>query len=233
MALPINRTVANTAAEHVADHNTMHRLYNVLQVTPDTPPAVPNAKDDEFDGTSSVSWTQFGSPNTWNINSTLTGHAYLKASGSGGTLVGVVQAVPSFPFTATVKLKGTTRRANFHRGGGLCFFPAGAISGVSAPVYYGLVHNTNFEIDRVKYSDLSTFGSQTQQYSGPITPVYLRAIVNSATSVDLAFSQDGVGFVTHVAAYNPTFSIGQIGLANSEESALGGVESWFEWFRVV
>jgi hypothetical protein len=30
MALPVNRTVANTANEHVADHNTLHGQYNDL-----------------------------------------------------------------------------------------------------------------------------------------------------------------------------------------------------------
>ncbi len=39
MTLPTNRTTANTRAEHVADHNTLHGLHNVLEGS--TIPSVP------------------------------------------------------------------------------------------------------------------------------------------------------------------------------------------------
>lgn len=35
--LPTNRTTANTAAEHVADHNTVHAVNNIIDAKGDIP----------------------------------------------------------------------------------------------------------------------------------------------------------------------------------------------------
>lgn len=79
-SLPTDRTTANTPAEHVADHNTLHATHNLIDtvgdeddvltvvdgapawapaqsgtsvVSADTPPASPSAYDQEFDAASS------------------------------------------------------------------------------------------------------------------------------------------------------------------------------------
>lgn len=198
----------------------------------DEPPGSPSAYDDEFDGTTSVTWTAFGSPASNTVNSTRPGHLYLQASGTGSTLVGRVQTAPaSFPFTVSTKVAGTTSRANYHRGGGLCFFPSGAISGGSSPVYFGVNHNAGARVARITYSGLSGYGGEAYEALGAkLAPVYLRAVFTSATAVSLQWSHDGWAWQVVEAPTLP-FSVGQIGLACSEEGG-GGLDVYFDWLRV-
>ena len=71
--------------------------------SPDAPPTSPNAKDDEFDGSSSVTWTSTPTaPNAWDINTTSPDCAYWTANsgGASATYVGKYQSVPSMPLFA-------------------------------------------------------------------------------------------------------------------------------------
>lgn len=201
----------------------------------DSPPGSPNAKDDEFDGSSSVTWTTTPTaPNAWDINSTRAGFAYLKASGTGGVYVGKYQAVPaSYPYTITAKVTSTAR-ANNHRGGGIILAPASP-TGASALYYFGSLYSS--VAPRYAARILGTFNGGFTSASGAVlsgswTPIYIRVIVNSATSVTCQASADGVSWFTSEAAFNPGFTPAFMGLAANEESALGGVESWFDWWRI-
>lgn len=199
----------------------------------DTKPGSPNAKDDEFDGTSSVTWTNTPTaPNAWDINTTRAGHAYLKASGSGAALVGKYQAVPSFPFTITAKLSSTTGRAGFHRGGGI-FIAAASPTGSSNAVYVGAQNDSQRVYNRITETLGGSFVSQSAKtYYGHWGPVYLRLVVTSATSVTPYMSHDGWSWLQIEAAFNPGFTPGVMGLCANEESAGGGVEAQFDFFRI-
>lgn len=203
----------------------------------DYPPASPNAKDDEYDGTSTVTWTNTPTAaNAKDRNTTRPGHLYIKTSGSGANLVGEYQPIPaSFPFTVTAKVVSTTGRANYHRAGGLVFYPATPTS-ASPCVYFGLVFNTTgIEITRVTYTDATTFGSQST-FAGvrtgtPAREIYLKAVFTSATSASLYYSTDGYAWILD-ATYTFPFTVANMGVAQSEETALGGVEAYYKFFRV-
>lgn len=202
----------------------------------DVPPAVANAKDDEFDGTSTATWIATPTaPNVANVNSTVPHGLYMKATGSGSTLVGRYQAAPSFPFTITTKLTGTTARQNFMRGGGIILLPS-APTNASAATYFGPVYNsTGIEFVRIAYTNMSTFGSQSTlvgpRWGVPAPQMYLRAVVTSATAVSFYASHDGRIWTPLNAGYTNPFSIANIGLGLSEE-ATGGCEARLEFFRV-
>lgn len=204
----------------------------------DAPPVSPNAKDDEFDGTSSATWTATPvAPSVTDRNTTRPSHLYIKAAGSGSNLVGRHQPIPAaFPFTVTTKLASSTGRANFHRGGGIILLPA-APTAASPELYIGVVYNTNgVECVRVYYTNGTTFGNQStfpgNRVGLPARPHYLRVVATSATSISTYMSTDGWAWVPIEVGYTVPFAIGRVGLGLSEETALGGVEAFFDFFRV-
>lgn len=77
MTLPTNRTTANTAAEHVSDHNTVHGFYN-------THPTDPAAHSGTYVAATIVTGT--GIDPTGVADSTAAIHALRTAAGVGGTL---------------------------------------------------------------------------------------------------------------------------------------------------
>lgn len=201
--------------------------------SPDKPPATRSTYDDEFDGSTAPTWTAFGSPAVDVVHTNRPGHLHLRSAGTGSMLVGRVQAAPTtFPFTVKAKLASSTFRQNFQRGGGLCFFPAGAISLTSTPRYWGVVYDSGYKTSLITYADLDSFSSQVIGIppSAPRGPFYFRAVFASATSVTCAWSEDGWAWY-ELAAQTLPWDIGQIGLACSEE-ATGGLDAYFDWFRV-
>jgi hypothetical protein len=199
----------------------------------DKPPTTANAKDDEFDGTSGVTWTATPTaPNAWNINSNREHHAYIKASGSGSAYVGRYQAVPgSYPYTITSKVS-TTARGNFQRGGGIILAPA-APTGTSNIVYVGSLYNNGRVVERIIAQFGGTFVSQTAALlAGYWGPVYVKLTVNSATSMSSWASTDGFAWLPIEAAVNPGFTPAYMGLALNDETLGAGCEGWFDFFRV-
>lgn len=207
----------------------------------DKPPASPNAKDDEYDGTSTVTWTATPTAaNAKDRNSTRADHLYIKAaSGNASHLVGEYQAIPgSFPFTVTSKVVSTTGRQAFHRAGGLYFAPASPTTS-SAVVYFGSVYNSSapagMEIVRITYTNDSTFGSQStfvgQRAGLPMREYYLKAVFTSATAASLYYSSDGYAWIL-AEAYTFGFTVANMGVAQAEETANTGVEAFYGFFRV-
>jgi hypothetical protein len=199
----------------------------------DIPPVSPNAKDDEFDGTSTVTWTSTPTaPNAWDINTTRAHHAYLKASGSGAALVGKYQAVPaSYPYTITAKVT-STGRSNYHRTGGI-FVAAASPTGSSNAVYLGGEFSTSMQSGRILQTLGGTYTSQTIGYLiNHFAPLYMKMKVNSATSIDMWVSVDGYSWMRVETAYNPGFTPGVMGMICNEESAGGGVEAFYDFFRI-
>lgn len=199
----------------------------------DKPPASPNGKDDEFDGTSSVTWTSSPTaPNAFDINTSRESHMYLKASGSGAAYVGKYQAVPgSYPYTITTKVS-TTARGNFQRGGGIILAPT-TPTGTSNIVYVGSLYNNARVVERIIAQFGGAFVSQTSAIlSGYWGPVYLKLTVNSATSMSSWGSTDGYNWIPIETAVNPGFTPAYMGLALNDETLAAGCEAWSDFFRI-
>jgi hypothetical protein len=212
-----------------------------VDVSGDPPPNAPNAKDDEFDGTSAVSWTTTPTaPNASDIDTTERGCLYVKASGSGAVLVGKYQAVPaSYPYTITTKVH-STGRLSFHKSGGIILIPSSPTNSSSALLLSHTARSSaNAGIQRTILTLGGTFSSESSapgplpEVLGPAKgPRYLRVKVNSATSVDTLASADGKAWFSVESGLNPGFTPAFMGLACNEESGAGGVEAYFDFFRV-
>lgn len=203
----------------------------------DIPPTSPNAKDDEFDGTTSVTWTATPTAAAaWNINSDRLHHLHLQALlAQAANTVGRHQPVPgSYPFTFTTKLAGHTARSNFSYAG-LVLAPASPISS-SLLVYFGPQANTSssgFSVRRGSnnFAGSGSFSETVSPVGGMFQPVYLRITVNSATSIDLSMSLDGVAWLPVQSAFNPGFTPGVMGLVACYNGG-GAVDAYFDFFRV-
>lgn len=201
-------------------------------------PASPSAYDDEFDGSSGVSWTTTPTaPNAYDVNSTAPGCAYVRASGSSAAMVGKYQAIPgSYPFTITARVSSTAR-ANYHRGGGIFIAPA-TPTGSSNLLYLGHLFHTTYGTRNVQRTIQSFAGSavsntgQTLLANNCWGPLYLRLVANSATSVTSQASLDGKAWFTVESAANPGFTPGVMGFSCNEEGSAVGVEAFFDFFRV-
>lgn len=205
---------------------------------PDATPTSPNAKDDEFDGSSSVTWTSTPTaPNAWDINTTAKDCAYLKANsgGSSATYVGKYQSVPSTPFTITAKVASTCR-ANYQRGGGIFIAPSSPTS-TSSLVYLGHIFHTSYQ-NRALMRVQALFNGSSPTNTTPtvLLPMwgwaYLRLVVTSATNVSSYGSADGRAWFALETGLNPGFTPGVMGVCANEEGAAGPVEAYFEYFRV-
>lgn len=203
----------------------------------DGAPAVPNAQDDEFDGKSTAVWTATPTaPAVWSSNADVAGALHVRAAGSASNYVGKTQPVPgAYPYTITTKLSGHTARANFHRAGGIILAPAGA-TGTSNIVYCGLAFDTTngagLVVARITATLAGTFTSQTTGTRTGHNPMWLKVTVASATSLAFSASMDGRFWMPIETALNPGFTPGLMGLVCGEETALGGVDTVFDFFRV-
>lgn len=205
---------------------------------PDSPPSSPNAKDDEFDGSSSVTWTSTPTaPNAWDINTTAKDCGYLKvdSGAASAAYVGKYQSTPATPFTITTKVSSTCR-GNYQRGGGIFIGPASptATSGI---VYLGHIYHTTYQnraLMRVKA--LFNGSSPTNTTPTMLFPAwgcaYLRLVVSSATSVSSYGSFDGRAWFLIESGLNPGFTPGVMGVCANEEGTAGPVEAYFDYFRV-
>lgn len=207
----------------------------------DKPPAVSNAKDDEFDGLSSVSWVNGPfAPSTWSINSTRESHAIIGSNGNGNNLVTKVQTVPAFPFTAMAKLAGSTARLA-NNTVGIILAPASPAS--TSPVLIAGLQTAaaNEFYQRLLWSNhTSSFTSSVvarnvgtasgNPLKAPM-PLYLRFDVASATSVAVGFSWDGWNWVYTDSALNPGFTPGVMGIG-IDEFGTANLAAHFDWFRV-
>lgn len=198
-------------------------------------PRTPGSKDDEFDGLSSVSWSNGPTaPTTWDINTTAKGFGYLRANGSGTNFVSVIQAVPgSYPFTITAKVN-STRRGNTHLGLGLVMGPASPTTS-SKILYFGPTWQSSHISQRLIYNTwaaTSFVGAATanvlDRWGGP---AYLRFVVTSATNLAVYASMDGVLWTVVETGLNPGFTPGVMGLGLCENGT-ADLEGVAEFFRV-
>jgi hypothetical protein len=200
----------------------------------DVKPVAPHVKDDEFDGSSAVVWTSTPTaPTAWDIDTTREDHAYLKAAGVGSTIVGKYQAIPATPFTVVAKLAGTTHRSNYHRGGEILLIQNGAVGAGSAMVGVGAVYVDAYRVHREYRTNFATWNNDVNvDIRAPLTPLYFKVIVNAAANgIDCYWSPDGWAWRPVQVGYGVPFTIGYVGLGCNEESAGGGVETFWDFIR--
>ena len=230
----------------VFDHRT--RMYKPSEVTVDDidgaagaggvyppPPTEPNARNDEFDGTSTAVWSPTPIPALEAESLSRPGHLRLKASGSANKYVGLLQPVPTtFPFTVETKLVSSTIRAGSHRTGLL--FSEG-LGQFSTMAMVGLLVNTSAIgtwFAAAWNGSLSGGGHNviTTQYPSIPRDLYLRVRVNSLNSLDIEMSSDAHVWSPIATNWNPGFNMAYMGLALNEEGSNIGTESSFEYFRI-
>lgn len=206
----------------------------------DKPPTSPNAKDDEFDGSTSVTWTDTPTAAAlWNVDGDRSHHLHLQAaSAQAGNTVGKYQSAPgSYPYTFAAKLAGHDLRANYGFVG-LLLAPAAPTS-TSLMVYFGPQYNSGSSGLSVRrgsnnFAGTGSFSETVAPafWTNMILPIYLRMIVSSATSVALQMSADGWAWVPVQTGFNPGFTPGVMGLVANYNSGGNTVDSYFDFFRV-
>lgn len=198
-------------------------------------PTSPNEKNDEFDGTSLVSWSNTPNQAAASEITSRPGHLRLRASGTNNNYVGLLQAVPAaFPYTIETKLVSSTIRAGSHRTGILL---AEGVGQFSTMAMIGVRVNQNVSgawFASAWNGSMSGGGQNAQTAEFPTTPrdLYLRVKLNSASSLDISMSGDAHVWSPIATNWNCGFTPTRMGLALNEEGAAIGTESSFEYFRV-
>lgn len=208
-----------------------------LSGSPDQKPASPSANNDEFNENTSgtpTGWTVFQPVSAITVD-TNTVKSQLHLAGPGDSKnrwAGIYKAIPTFPFTVTAKVSDMSLLATVAAG---IFVSGGIPGGVAVP--FALQFTTqdpsgsapstaNAQI----FTQYDTFGSSLGSaltYVG--SPMYLRMIVTSATSITYEASPNGLVWTVLHSAANPGFTPTNVGLTVSTQGAAS--EAMFDWIR--
>lgn len=197
-------------------------------------PASPNAKDDEFDGTSTVTWTTTPTaPTTMNITDR-PGALRIVGNGTGAAYVGELQPVPaSYPYTITAKVLTSSIRGGNCRGGGIIL--TNGVVGGSSVCYFGHVLSTFVSTWAVKGTLAGSWGGGGSAWgNGQRTNTHFKVVVLDSTTIDCFVSWDGTSWFKVETAFVTGFTTPtHMGLAVTDESnGTGGCDAYFDFFRV-
>jgi hypothetical protein len=217
-----------------ADLNTRDQLLTLGGLAGLIPPTSPNAKDDEFDGTSSVTWSNTPTAAaTASHNSKSPGRLFLNVASGVGAFGGRVQAVPGgYPYTITTRIAHATIFGNYQKAGIILgpSSPTGSSGMLMGGLQFAGIPQCNRWLGN--FNGTFTSGATFVDYIGQ-SPIYFRATVASATSVTTYVSNDGVTWVTIESAFNPGFTPGVMGLGISDDTGSSrGCAASFDFFRV-
>jgi len=199
-----------------------------LRGSPDAIQASPNAADEEFNGANSFSST-VGSLDTNNV-SDFASYLHLKKTTSGTRIDGVYKASPAATGTITCKVSSIFSAANH---------AAGIVIGDSTPTAWAtfmpIYVTVNAVYNASKWTNSTTRGTFTDVTLNPVYGpaagwVYLRVIVNSATSIHCDYSRDGFLWTRTHSAYNPGLTMANYGVVVSAFGAVA-IEGVFDWVR--
>ena len=187
----------------------------------------------EFDTSSLTGLTALGTATAEDADTTIDGHYYVtKAATSSPALTGRYLTAPSTPFTVITKVTDHTLLAlNFERIGGL--FVSEATPGVIEAVH--VVHNGDWTVSHVRYTNPTTFSATIGTdllAKNLMLPLYYGIVVNSTTDVDFWYSFGGRIWKKRTDAYNPSITIGSVGVCVDPENATHGVSGAFDFIRV-
>lgn len=218
--------------DHVGGVSAQDISVNIpgLAGSPDQIPSSPSAFDDEFDTTSTFT-SVLGTLDT-NNTTDVSSHLHILKTASGAfQLHGVYKAIPSMPFTVTMKLVEQSWDATYQRFGLMLLE-----SGPGKIFEYGTMYwsagqpNLGYGIwasrtSRTSFSDASTIATWGN------SPLYLRLIVTSSTSVTRQISKNGFVYNTIGTAINPGFTIASVGLVVTGEDTSLTIDGYCDWVR--
>ena len=199
----------------------------------DPPPVSPSIYDDEFDGTSSVVWSDTPTPaSSYDVSISRQSHLSIFTQSMSAMYVGRLQDSPGvYPYTITIKLSGHNGLMNYHRGGGIAIGPA-TPTNASRIYYFGATFATGLQPMRTLAAFNGAWISNTTLDRSPEFKYY-RVTVNSSISISSFCSLDGYSWLPIEANFNPGFIPGVIGVVCNEEGInIGGVSCSFDYFRV-
>lgn len=199
-------------------------------------PASPHAKDDEFDGTSTASWSATPTAPTATDVDTTSPNALYVHSTSGNPLAGRLQAVPSGAFTITTRVLdpggfnlGASGVGEHARLGGLVL--TNGTSAASSAHYVGIKITSGVPAAaRIVMTLGGTFTSQTLSTPVGWSPYF--KMTWTGTQIVWSHSIGGHIWRTPEAAVTPAFTPTHMGLVMNNEGALTDASAAFEFFRV-
>lgn len=205
-----------------------HIVVPGMEGSSDRVPASPSSYDDEFEGYSG--WTSFGTLDVANA-SDFPSHLHLKRNAvDSQALDGIYKTAPTAPFTVTTKLADMLFDVQYHFAG-LVVGDGTPGKMMTAAVWY---------VGGVPYTNVSTWTNRTTRSANTDTantynwyaPIYLRLVVNSATSFHFETSKNGMVWRRVATAYNPSLaSIAVVGIVQGGWNAGITMESVFDWVR--
>lgn len=186
--------------------------------------------DDEFDQNTSGTpsgWTAFNAPDT--VNTQTLSQLYLKANAAAGdNIKGIYKAVPSIPFTVTAKMNDFFVKANY-TGAGLML-----LDGTPTKLLtIGAAMNVTERYGGTNWTNKTTVsgGAGTDYVCTPWPNTYLRFVVNSSSNIDLYVSRGGRVWRSLGLAFNPSFTVANVGLYVNSNNASDAGEAYFDWIR--
>lgn len=184
----------------------------------------------EFASSSLTGLTAIGSPASEAAHTTIPGALYYRDATSTTAWMGRYLASPATPFTAITKIYAGNPAANYNA--------AALMVGVADPTTGALVttsftYNSTRKVNVEKFTNRTTFVTTVTAtgYEWPPTPLYLAIVVNSTTSLDFYASMDGRAWRKHTSAYNPSITVGSVGLVMKSESS-AGFACAFDFLRI-
>lgn len=200
-----------------------------LAGSPDVVPSSPSSDDDEFDAALS-GWTTLGSLDTSEAN-VIPSHYHIAKTATGTFEVhGIYKAAPGVPFTVTVALPDYLLDTNYQH-----YAIMLADSTPTKLFLWGPLHqsaNGVPELLAANWNSRTSRGSFTE-YTGTrvLAPKYLRLVVNSSTDLDLWWSHNGLVWKRQATAWNPGFTVANVGLALTGNDVSVTAEAAFDWVR--
>ena len=189
-----------------------------------TDPTIPSGGT-LYDGSSTSGWTSFGTPDTFDANTTAPGCLYVSKNSIGNNLVGAYRATGTFPKTYTMKLADALF-FNQYNAAGIIFAEAspgklhqwGIVKDHTAS---GFAFMQRYAWTNPTSASANTDYPNNAQPSLPArTPIWLRLIIASSTDVTFQMSMGGFIYKTFAASVNPGFTIGNFGFGMSAFNAI-------------
>lgn len=235
LALTVVRGREGTSGAALVDGAAVVNAPTKADMDPFPPQRTPGAGDDEFDGLSSVTWSNGPTaPTTWDRDTTSPGRGYLRANGSGSAFVSVLQNVPSAPFTIVTRVN-SNRRGGSNLGLGIVLGPASPTTG-SKILWFGPNYNGGSQVwQRLLYNSWSTssfVGAQTvNAFNNWDGPLWIKVVATTTTNIAIYVSTDGEIWTLVESGLNPGFTVGVMGIGMSENGT-ADLEGVADFFRV-
>ena len=183
----------------------------------------------EFASSSLTGLTALNTPVAEDANTTVPDHYYIGDNTSTTKWFGRYQSIPSYPFTAMTKITDFNAKANYNS--------VGIFLSVSTPgkmIVLELAYATGTRGPTVELFTNPTTYSSTVVTSQPQVidpPYYLAVVATSTSNTTWYLSMGGYVWTRVLSAYDPSMTIGSVGLCFKAENS-GGAAAAFDWFRI-